>query len=385
MTFDLYSAIMKDKGSDNKQTENDPLSSFLYTEENDNDYKDYGFYSTNVIPINLLFSGRVDEGIPIGKLSTIAAPPALGKSIIAMSTIKGAQRKNSNLVTILIDAEFSFDFDIARKFGIDISKEKLIVYRENSIEKVKNIVLKTIDNVPKEERKNIFIVIDSWGTLVSSKTIEDGLAGKDVADLTLPKKKNDLANILLFTRATVFVINHIYYTMDQYNPFAIPGGERLKFNSSCIVLISSKAKDKDKDKELLGHIMTAQTFKSRFSKERTVMKFRMKHSGGLDPFYGLLDDAIEGGYVIVGKVLDEKETKKRGENVYKDKKGTYQRAHIENDEPIKEKDLYNAKFWGPIFKDTDFKKYLEDKYQFRGDFDVVVQEDELAEMFSKKE
>jgi RecA/RadA recombinase len=375
MAFDLYKAIMSDKGSKKKNTENDPLSSYIFNEDNQ---EELGFYSTNVISLNLLFAGRVDGAIPIGKVSMISAPPTLGKSIIAMSVIKGAQRINPDLVTILIDAEYSFDYNVAKKMKLDVSKEKLIVYQESSIEKVKNIILKTINLVPKEERKNILIVIDSWGTLVSSKTIDDGLAGKDVTDMTLPKKKNDLANILLNTRATAFVVNHVYMNTGGFgDPLQIPGGMRLIFNSSCIVLGTSRAKEKDDKKNLLGHIISAQTFKSRYSKEKTCLQFRMKHNGGLDPFYGILDDALEGGYVISGRVLDEKETKKKGEKVYKEKAGTYQRAHIEDDTPLKEEDIYNAKFWVPIFEQTDFKKYLEDKYQFRADFDIVTQEEDL--------
>ena len=159
MAFDLYKAIMSDKGSKKKTTENDPLSSYIFNEDNQ---EELGFYSTNVISLNLLFAGRVDGAIPIGKVSMISAPPTFGKSIIAMSVIKGAQRINPDLVTILIDAEYSFDYNVAKKMKLDVSKEKLIVYQESSIEKVKNIILKTINLVPKEERKNILIVIDSW-------------------------------------------------------------------------------------------------------------------------------------------------------------------------------------------------------------------------------
>jgi len=376
--FDLYKAIMADKGSTKAGTENDPLSTYVYTEEDNETAKLDGFYSTYVIPLNLMFSGRVDGAIPIGKMSMISAPSSLGKSIIAMHVIKGAQRANPNLVTILLDSEFAFDHSTATKLGIDVDKKKLIVYRESSLEKCKNIILKTIDKVPKENRKDILIIVDSWGTLVSSKTVADGLIGKDVTDMTLAKKKNDLANILLNTRATVFVVNHIYMNTGGFgDPLMIPGGERLKFNCSCIVLGMSRAKEKDSDKDLLGHIITAETFKSRFSKEKTKLKFRMKHTGGLDPFYGILEDAIEGGYVIKGRVLDEKESKKTGNPVYKEKAGTYQRAHIENDTPLPEEEIYNVSFWGPVFESTDFKKFLEDKYQFRGDFDIVSQEEEL--------
>lgn len=378
---DLYKAILSDKGSQKRDTSNNPLSSYMFTEKMQNDDSLTGFYSTNVITVNLAFSGKVNGGIPIGKISQISAPSALGKSIIALSTVRGAQKKNANLITIFIDSEKCFDFGLADKMGIDTSEEKFYVFKENSIENVRNIILKTIAEIPKEERKNIFIVLDSWGTLVTSKLINDGLEGKDVTDMTLAKKKNDLANILLNTDATCLVVNHVYDNIGGFgDPLAIPGGRKIYFNSSCIVLGTSRAKEKDSDKNITGYIITIRTEKSRFSKEKEIFQFRMKHNGGLDPFYGILDDAILGGYVIPGKILDEKETKKQGINVYKDKVGCFQRAHIENDEPIKEEDLYNSKFWLPIFENTDFKQYLENKYQFKADFDIVENEEALSKI-----
>lgn len=382
MSNDLYKAILSDKGSNKKDTTNNPLSSYIFSEE-DQQYEEdnLGFYSTNVISLNLLFSGKVDGGIKVGRMSMISAPSALGKSLLALSTIKGAQRDNKEVITILVDAEFSFDYNVAKKMGIDTSKEKLIVFQESSIEQVKNIILKTIENVEKNKRKDIFVVIDSWGTLVSSKTLEDGLLGKDVTDMTLPKKKNDLANVLLNTRTTVLVINHIYMNTGGFgDPMMIPGGERLKFNCSSIILGTSRSKERDTDKALLGHIISAETFKSRFSKEKTKLQYRMKHNGGLDPFYGILEDAIEGGYIITGKVIDDKETKKTGVTVYKEKAGTYQRACVEGDTPVKEEEMYNARFWLPVFEKTDFKKFLENKYQFKQDFDIVTQEEDISKI-----
>ena len=55
----IYDIVMKDK-----ETKDSPaLSSYLFKEDEKVD-----FLSTNVIPLNLLFSGRVDGGIPIGRI-----------------------------------------------------------------------------------------------------------------------------------------------------------------------------------------------------------------------------------------------------------------------------------------------------------------------------
>ena len=108
-------------------------------------------------------------------------------------------------------------------------------------------------------------VIDSWGTLVTSKSISDGLEGKDIKDMTLSQKKNQLSNIILNTKATFFIVNHVYDNTGGFgDPMQIPGGRRIMFNSDSVVLCMSRSKDKDKqNKELVGHIISGQTFKSR--------------------------------------------------------------------------------------------------------------------------
>ncbi|MFA5484945.1 MAG: hypothetical protein WC260_01725 [Candidatus Pacearchaeota archaeon] len=356
MTKSIYDIISKDKGI----KERNALSSYII--EHDLPLE---FISTNVISLNLLFGGRVNGGIPKGKISMISAPSMLGKSFVGLSILKSAQKLGMN--TIIIDTERSFSFKLAKGLGIDTSREKLAVLQENSIEDVKSIIMTICDNLTIEERRNTFFLLDSWGTLVTSKTIKDALTGNDVSDMTESKKKNALANILLNTQASFFVINHVYDNTGGFgDPLKIPGGRRIIFNSDSIVLGTSRAKEKNKTTNSVdGHIISAMTYKSRNSKELSKLQFRIKNSGGLDVFYGILDDAIEGGYI-------QKTTKGRST--------AYIRPHIEGDEPMLEKHIYNSAFWSPVFKDTDIKKYLESKYTFENKFDITESEKDMDEV-----
>jgi len=357
MAKSIYDIIQKDKGIKDRNA----LGSYLIDHDLPTE-----FISTNVIALNLLFSGRVNGGIPKGKISMISAPSMLGKSFVGMSIAKSAQKKGMNVV--IIDTERAFSFKLAKGLGIDTSKEKLVVLQENSIEEVKSIIMTICDNLTVEERRNTLFLMDSWGTLVTSKTIKDALTGNDVSDMTESKKKNALANIILNTQATFFVINHVYDNTGGFgDPLKIPGGRRIVFNSDAIVLGMSRAKDKDKKKEISGHIISATTFKSRTSKEHSKLKFRIKNSGGLDVFYGILDDAIEHGVV---------EKTKKGNST------AFVRTHIEGDEPVLETEIYNSAFWKPVFKDTDFKDYLEKKYTFESKFDITEAEEEMDEVMS---
>jgi len=323
------------------------------------------FISSGIIVINLLFSGHVKGGIPKGKMSMISAPSMLGKSLIGLTFVREAQKKGMQV--IIIDTERAFSPDTARKNGIDLNHDKLFVFQDNSIERLITFILNIFEGMTREERENTLCVMDSWGTLITSKTIQDGLVGKDVMDMTDPKKKNKLANIILNTKATWFIVNHVYDNIGGFGEMlSIPGGRKVMFNSDTVVLAMSRAKDnKNTNKELKGHIVSAKTYKSRYSKEQTKLKFKLKHDGGIDAFYGILPDAIEGGYVLEGKV-----GKSKG----------YYRAHITDDKPLKEIDIYNSNFWLPIFTETDFKKYIENKYTFNAEFDILTNEKDMEQL-----
>jgi len=350
----LYEIVLKDK----ETKDSPPLSSYLFTED-----EKVEFLSTNVIALNLLFSGKVDGGIPKGRISMISAPSMLGKSFIAYGLVKNAQKHGMQVC--IVDTERAFSFQFAQAIGIDISPEKLVVLQENGIEEVSGIIMTICQEIPKEERKNILIVLDSWGSLVTSKTLENALEGNDAADFTIPKKKNNLANILLNTRATYFVANHVYDNVGgPGDPISVPGGRKIVFNSECVVLGRSRAKEKKSasDPTVVGHIINAETYKSRWCKEKSKLHFRIKVDGGLDIFYGILEDALEAG-VVANPVA-----------------GSYCRPCVNKNEKIKEANIYTSDFWLPVFKHTDFKKWLENKYTFSSPLDIAKEQDALNVM-----
>ena len=343
MKNEIYKKILKDK---------DCIGTYLKTGT------EIKTLSTGVVSMNLLFSGKIDGGIPIGKVSQMAAPSTLGKSFIGLSCLKNAQKKG--FTCIVIDTEFAFDFEFAEAIGIATDKESLIVIQNNRIEQVQKMVMNIFDDLEtKEEKENVFILVDSFGGLVTSKSVDDAGSGKDVTDMTEAKKKNKFAKLMMGTHGTFFIVNHVYDNIGGFgDPLSIPGGRGLYFASHCIVLGSSKAKDKDSG-EISGALITCKTQKSRLSKEHSKIKFRIKHEGGLDIWYGLLDDAIEAGVVVSAK-------------------GFVYRPHIEGDKKLREKQIYTKDFWLQVFKETNFKEFLENKYTFKGS-SLDISEDDIIE------
>ena len=323
-----------------KISKNKKISEFIYKEESIP--KD--FINTGCLSLNVLFSGKLDGGIPIGKVNQIAAPSSLGKSFVGMKVAKNAQKKGMEV--IYLDTEFAYDHEFAKNVGIDNSK--ILVLQDNQIESVQKSIMQICEELDKDERKKVLVIIDSWGGVVTSKTVNDATDGKDVSDMTISKKKNSFARLLTGLGMTIFVINQVYDSMNQYDPLAIAGGRGIYFASSSIVLGSSKAKHKENSTatEVTGAVVTAQTKKSRFAKENSKLKYLINYDGGISPFYGMLENALEGGYVE------------------KPSLGWYSRPCVEDDRKWREKELYTKDFWAPIIQNTDFKWYIEKKYTF---------------------
>lgn len=308
------------------------------------------FINTGVLALNLLFSGRLDGGIPMGRVNMHASDSSEGKSYAALKIIKSAQKQG--LECILVDTEFAFTTAFGESIGVDTSK--LLVYQKNHIEDVQEFIMKTFDKASKEDRKNVLLVIDSWNALVTSKTVEDATTGKDVSDMTISKKKNTLARLLTGLGCTVHVVNQIYSSMDMYNPISIPGGKGIYFSSSSIVLGTSKAKSKDGD-EIDGSIITAKTVKSRFCEEHTKLKYLVKFDGGIHPVWGVDDDLFEFGIVT------------------KPSMGWYQRDFSKlglegEDRKWRAKEMLEnwKEFYKPIIGNETVKKMFEEKYTFKG-------------------
>ena len=318
------------------------------------------YINTGVVTVNLMASGKVDGGFPVGKISQFAASSSLGKSFVGLSTLKNAQRMGMDC--LVIDTEKAFDFNWARSMGIDVDADNFMVYQTTEVNDVRNFMGKLLKDVDRDTRKNLFVLLDSWGPMVTTRLIANAEKANDAKDMSKPVAKNELADFINHTRCTYLVINHVYDNVGGFGDLMnIPGGRRLEFLSDIIMLGYSGAKDKDKAANITGKIVTAKVKKGRGVVEHKVAKFRIKHDGGLDPYYGILDFAIEGGYV------------------FKPKNGKYAPTYLGTDQVgVKEEEVYTKDFWLPIFKNTTFKAYLSSQFRFE-DRPITVAESTFIE------
>ena len=305
--------------------------------------------NTNVMSLNLVFGGKVRGGIKKGAITTIAADSQLGKSLIGYNILQAAYR--AGMQCVVIDAEHSINFDLLKQLGID--PENILVYQTSMIPEIKQIYAKINKGLTRDEMRNIFVLVDSWGPIVEVQVLEHAEEASSAVNMSAPKFKNELANVINAYNNTSFIINHVSSSLNKYDPWNVPGGKRLFFNSDSIGLASSAAKYKDTQDNILGKVVTIGVKKGRGAKEFLKTQYLIRHDGGLDPFFGLLDEAQEAGCV------------------FKSKPGYYARTDYDVDKSTgevikhwKESELYCAAFWIPLYRDEKFVNYVEDKFSF---------------------
>jgi len=352
MANKLLAKMMKEKAfADMLRTEQKPIE----------------WLSTNCISVNLLLSGKIKGGIKKGSISMIAAGSGWGKSMIGYAVLKSAQ--DSGMNCFIVDTENSVNYDLLTKLGINM-KEVGVFGPTNRIPKIKQFITKLMSGLTLDEARNTFLLFDSWGPIIEEQVIEKAEQASSAVNMSSAKFKNELANLLLSAGFTTLVMNHVYASLEMYgDPYKIPGGMRIIFNAENIMLGSSTKKEKDKDKNILGKVITAGVAKGRSAKEFVKTQYLILHAGGISPYYGLLDEAIDSGIV------------------YKPKPGYYARigydvqvdketGELGKPERIwKESELYCAKFWIPLYKNETFRHYVEAKFAFEDQVLINASED----------
>lgn len=251
---------------------------------------------------NALMCGDIFGGMPNNKIIGIGADHSQGKTFFALCLAKNFLDKNKDGIVIYFESEGALTKKTLIERGIDTTR--FGIFPVATVQEFKNQALKIIDayeKKPKDERKPMFIILDSLGMLSTTKEMEDSLQGAETQDMTRAKLIKAAFRILTLKLSKVniplFVTNHVYADMSGglYAQKVLSGGTGLTYAAS-IIFTLTKAKDKDQSSgEIKGAVITITVAKGRLVKEFTKGKCLIKYDGGLDRYYGLLELAEEAG------------------------------------------------------------------------------------------
>ena len=308
-------------------------------------YSDKDITSTSVPMINVALSGSIDGGLTSG-LTVLAGPSKHFKTSFALLMASAYLKKHSDSCLMFYDSEFGSPQAYFESFGIDTNRVLHIPIK--NIEELKFDIVNQLEGLDRKDK--VIIVVDSVGNLASKKELEDAMNEKSVADMTRAKSLKGLFRMvtpyLTLKNIPLLAINHTYQTQEMFSKAVVSGGTGITYSADNIWIIG-RQQDKE-GTEIQGYHFIINVEKSRFVKEKSKIPISVSWEGGIQKWSGLLDIALEGGYVI------------------KPKNGWYT-AYDPNGKTELTGNLRAAQtltkdFWETIFTKTDFASYIKGKY-----------------------
>ena len=314
---------------------------------------------TNVPMINVALSGSIDGGLTSG-LTVLAGPSKHFKTSFALLMAASYLKAKKDAVLIFYDSEFGSPQSYFESFGIDT--KRVLHTPIMNIEELKFDIVHQLEQLDKKD--NVIIVIDSVGNVASKKELDDALNEKSVADMTRAKALKGLFRMItpyLQTKSIPLIaINHTYKEQGLFPKDIVSGGTGIYYSADNIWIIG-RQQDK-KGTEIKGYHFIINVEKSRFVREKSKIPISVGWDRGIMKWSGLLDVALEGGWVK------------------KPKQGWYAAyASPDDEEPVgksvREKDTHTAEFWKPFLTNKEFTDHIKGRYS-TGNMEMLNDEED---------
>src|SRR5210317_601472 len=303
------------------------------------------FTRTDVPMVNVALSGDVDGGLAPG-LTVLAGPSKHFKTSFALIMASAYLKKYDDAVLLFYDSEFGSPQAYFENYGIDTSR--VLHTPITNVEELKFDVISQLEGVERGDK--VIIMIDSIGNLASKKEMEDAINEKSVADMSRAKALKGLFRMvtpyLNMKNIPLIAVNHTYKEIGLFPKDILSGGTGIYYSADNIWILG-RQQDKQ-GTEIKGYHFIINVEKSRYVKEKSKVPISVSWEGGVQRWSGLLDIALDGGYVA------------------KPSNGWYCRVDRSSGELMdpksRERDTLTADFWEPILGETDFKDYVKNRF-----------------------
>jgi RecA/RadA recombinase len=356
--------------------------------------KEKKFISTGVYIVDAAMSGRLlNGGVATNRISVFAGESGAGKSFLAYSCAKNAQKAGYSV--IYIDTEQAVDLEDLPKFGVSNDLEKFRLVRSNKVEDINITLTQLIDELKEQklagfELPKLMIVLDSLGQMASNKEKADLLKGDIKQDMTKAKAIGSMFrsinNDLGYLDIPMIVCNHTYLTMDLFPQAVMKGGLALLYSASVIgFMTKSKLKTgEEDDMDLGGSGITVlfKTQKNRLAKPKKI-RFDISFANGMNPFTGLDAFCRPEFFKQIGIAQGKMEVdKKTGEMTFTPGGNRWYINHL--NKSVTTKQLFTAEVFtqevlekmAPIVNDYFRFKSLDEIEEVEKQFNEIIGDDE---------
>jgi RecA/RadA recombinase len=300
---------------------------------------------TEIPIINLALSGQVTGGLTSG-LTFLAGPSKTFKTLLGLIMVAAYMKQYPSSICLFYDSEFGITKEYAAATGLVM--DRVIHIPLEHLEQLKFDISKRLEEINRGDK--VIIFMDSIGNLASKKEVEDALKENTAQDMTRAKVMKSLWRIVTPSLTTKDIpcvaINHTYETQEMFSKQVMSGGTGGMYAAQQVFIIG-KSQDKE-GTELKGYNFTLNVEKSRYVREKSKFPFNVQFEGGINKWSGLMDIALEGGFVT------------------KPKMGWYAVVDQETGEVGKNHRLAetnSAEFWTPILSSKQWNEYTKKRYQ----------------------
>ena len=312
-------------------------------------FADKEFINTGVPMVNVALSGDVNGGLTSG-LTVLAGPSKHFKTSFALLMASAYLQAKKDAVMLFYDSEFGSPQSYFKQFGIDT--DRVLHTPVANVEELKFDMVAQLENIDKSD--DVIIVIDSIGNLASKKELEDAINEKSVADMSRAKSLKGLFRMvtpyLAMKNIPLLAINHTYKEIGLFPRDIVSGGTGIMYSADNVWIVGRR--QQKQGTEIKGYDFIINVEKSRFVKEKSRVPISVTWEGGIDPYSGLLDVALVGGYVA------------------KPSNGWYSKVDKSTGElstKVREKDTRTKEFWEEMLEDEEFLEFVRKGYQIGGE------------------
>lgn len=274
---------------------------------------------------NAAISGSIFKGIPAGRITVLTGDPQTGKTYLACSIAREAQKKGYKIV--YLDSEGAVDREFMKRLGVD--PNMVMKLDVNTISETTAKIIHMLDVLDAQQaeygqHEKVMFVLDSQGQLTSDKEKDDLANETGKRDMTPQRELKALYRVitprLMKLGCPMVVTNHVYNVIGAYVPTKeMSGGQGLKYAASSIVTLSQKKLETKTNDAAAAQTAGAETLvkkgvlvrckldKSRFTIPR-IVEFQIPFFSAPLPHLGLQSWLNwENSGIAPGKLLTEKE------------------------------------------------------------------------------
>ena len=320
-------------------------------------FGDKEFVDTGVPMINVALSGDIEGGLTSG-LTVLAGPSKHFKTSFALLMASAYLQAKPNAIMLFYDSEFGSPQAYFDQFGIDT--DRVLHTPIANVEELKFDIVAQLEAIDKAD--DVIIVIDSIGNLASKKELEDAMNEKSVADMSRAKSLKGLFRMvtpyLAMKNIPLLAINHTYKEIGLFPKDIVSGGTGIMYSADNVWVVGRR--QNKTGTEVIGYDFIINVEKSRFVKEKSKIPVSVTWEGGIDPYSGLLDIGLAGGYVT------------------KPSQGWYAKVDKSTGElstKVREKDTRTREFWEDYLADDEFKDFVRRGYQIGGEITEIDEMD----------